>query len=87
VLPQGIRRVVPALLNDLVSLQKDAGLISILGIPIDALRSAQIVQYEYFSYTPFVVAGLLFIAFTIPLTRLTDYLMRRSGYTAAGVAV
>jgi polar amino acid transport system permease protein len=86
VLPQGIRRVVPALLNDLVSLQKDAGLISILGIPIDALRSAQIVQSEYFSYTPFLVAGLLFIAFTIPLTRLTDYVMRRSGYTVSGLA-
>jgi polar amino acid transport system permease protein len=85
VLPQGIRRVVPALLNDLVSLQKDAGLISVLGIPIDALRSAQIVQSEYFSYTPFLVAGLLFIAFTIPLTRLTDYVMRRSGYTASGL--
>ena len=85
VLPQGIRRVVPALLNDLVSLQKDAGLISILGIPIDALRSAQIVQSEYFSYTPFLVAGLLFIVFTIPLTRLTDYVMRRSGYTASGL--
>ena len=86
VLPQGIRRVVPALLNDLVSLQKDAGLISILGIPIDALRSAQIVQSEYFSYTPFLVAGLLFIVFTIPLTRLTDYAMRRSGYMASGLA-
>lgn len=87
VLPQGIRRVVPALLNDLVSLQKDAGLISILGIPLDALRNAQIMQYEYFSYTPYVVAGLLFIAFTIPLTRLTDYVMRRSGYVATGLKV
>ena len=62
VLPQGVRRVVPPLLNDLVSLQKDAGLISILGIPLDALRNAQIVQAEYFDYTPYVVAGLLFVA-------------------------
>jgi polar amino acid transport system permease protein len=87
VLPQGIRRVVPALLNDLVSLQKDAGLISILGIPIDALRSAQIVQSEYFNYTPYVVAGLLFIAFTIPLTRFTDWIMRRNGYLPTGLKV
>ena len=41
VLPQAVRRVVPPLLNDLVSLQKDAGLISILGV-IDAVRAAQI---------------------------------------------
>jgi polar amino acid transport system permease protein len=87
VLPQGVRRVVPPLLNDLVSLQKDAGLISVLGIPIDALRSAQIVQAEYFNYTPYVVAGLLFVLFTIPLTRLTDWVMRRSGYLPTGLKV
>jgi polar amino acid transport system permease protein len=87
VLPQGIRRVVPPLLNDLVSLQKDAGLISVLGIPIDALRSAQIVQADYFNYTPYVVAGLLFVVFTVPLTRLTDWVMRRSGYLPTGLKV
>ena len=41
VLPQAIRRVVPPLLNDLVSLQKDTGLIAVLGV-IDAIRAAQI---------------------------------------------
>ncbi|MGZ4612587.1 MAG: amino acid ABC transporter permease, partial [Kineosporiaceae bacterium] len=66
VLPQGVRRVVPPLLNDLVSLQKDAGLLAILGA-LDALRQAQIVEAEHFNYTPYVVAGLLFILFTIPL--------------------
>jgi polar amino acid transport system permease protein len=87
VLPQGVRRVVPPLLNDLVSLQKDAGLISILGIPLDALRNAQIVEAEYFNYTPYVVAGLLFVLFTIPLTRLADWAMRRSGYLPTGLKV
>jgi polar amino acid transport system permease protein len=86
VLPQGIRRVVPPLLNDLVSLQKDAGLLSILGA-LDALRQAQVVEAENFNYTPYVVAGLLFIAFTIPLTRLTDWVMRRSGYLPTGLKV
>jgi len=52
VLPQAVRRVIPPLMNDLVSLQKDAGLISILGIPLDALRYAQIWQSQTFSYTP-----------------------------------
>jgi polar amino acid transport system permease protein len=86
VLPQGVRRVVPPLLNDVVSLQKDAGLLSILGA-LDALRQAQIVEAQNFNYTPYVVAGLLFILFTIPLTRLTDYVMRRSGYLPTGQKV
>jgi len=86
VLPQGVRRVVPPLLNDLVSLQKDAGLLSILGA-LDALRQAQIVEAENFNFTPYVVAGLLFIAFTIPLTRFTDWVMRRNGYLPTGLKV
>ncbi|HYY12755.1 MAG TPA: amino acid ABC transporter permease, partial [Kineosporiaceae bacterium] len=86
VLPQGVRRVVPPLLNDLVSLQKDAGLLSVLG-PLDALRQAQVVQADYANFTPYVVAGLLFIAFTIPLTRLTDWVMRRNGFLPSGLKI
>ena len=41
VLPQATRRVTPALLNDFVALQKDCGLISVLGA-VDAVRAAQI---------------------------------------------
>ena len=84
VLPQAIRRVVPPLLNDLVSLQKDSGLIAVLGV-IDAIRSAQIETATDFNFTPYVVAGLLFVALTIPLTRLTDWVARRQGwYGVAG---
>lgn len=79
VLPQAVRRVVPPLMNDLVSLQKDAGLISVLGIPLDAIRWAQIETARTFSYTPYVVAGLLFIALTVPTTRLADAVARRYG--------
>lgn len=87
VLPQAVRRVVPPLLNDLVSLQKDSGLISILGA-IDAVRAAQISTAQYANFTPYVVAGILFILVTIPLTRFTDALSRRSGWLGAmgGVA-
>jgi polar amino acid transport system permease protein len=79
VLPQAVRRVVPPLLNDLVSLQKDSGLISVLGV-IDAVRAAQIGQAEYASFTPYVVAGVFFVLLTIPLTRLTDRVARRQGW-------
>ncbi len=76
VLPQALRKVVPALLNDLISLQKDSGLISVLGA-IDAIRAAQIETAQSFNFTPYVVAGALFVALTIPLTRFTDWLTRR----------
>ncbi len=82
VLPQAVRRVVPPLLNDLVALQKDSGLISILGA-IDAVRAAQISTSQYASFTPYVVAGVLFVLLTIPLTRVTDALARRGGWAGA----
>lgn len=76
VLPQAFRRVVPPLLNDLVSLQKDSGLISVLGA-VDAVRAAQIAQADEANFTPYVVAGVLFVLLTIPLTRVTDALTAR----------
>jgi polar amino acid transport system permease protein len=77
VLPQAVRRVIPPLLNDLVSLQKDSGLVSILGA-IDAIRAAGIETAKSFNFTPYVVAGALFVLLTIPMTRLTDWLSRRA---------
>jgi len=77
VLPQAIKRVTPPLLNDLVALIKDTGLISILGVT-DAVRAAQIQTAKSFNYTPYVMAALLFLAVTIPLTRFTDRILRRS---------
>ncbi|MDQ2836339.1 MAG: amino acid ABC transporter permease [Actinomycetota bacterium] len=83
VLPQAIRRVLPPLLNDFVSLQKDSGLISILGV-IDAIRAAQISTASDFNYTPYIVAGFLFVCLTIPLTRLTDWVAKRQGWYGRG---
>ncbi|WP_329125623.1 amino acid ABC transporter permease [Streptomyces sp. NBC_01465] len=76
VLPQAVRRVVPPLLNDLVSLQKDTGLVSIGGA-IDAVYAAQIVVGKDFNFTPYIVAGLVFVALTIPMTRFTDWVTAR----------
>lgn len=76
VLPQAIRNVVPALLNGLVSLQKDVALVSILGIR-EAVREAQIYTSRTFNYTSYVVAALLFLSISIPLARLTDWYTAR----------
>ncbi len=77
VLPQAIRRVTPPLLNDLVALIKDTGLVSILGVT-DAIRAAQIEASRTFNYTPYVMAACIFLLVTIPLTRYTDRTLRKS---------
>ena len=77
ILPQALRRVTPPLLNDLVALIKDTGLVSILGVT-DAVRAAQIASSRSFNYTPYVMAAIVFLLVTIPLTRFTDRAMRRA---------
>ena len=88
VLPQAIRRVVPPLLNDFVSLLKDTGLVSILGVT-DAVRAAQINASRTFNYTPYVVAAILFLIITIPMTRYTDRAIRQrmSNQNSEGVVL
>jgi polar amino acid transport system permease protein len=87
VLPQAVRNVVPPLLNDFISLQKDTALVAILG-PIEVLRQAQIDASKLFNYTPYVAAACIFIALTIPMTRFADWLTARTARTrqAGGAA-
>jgi polar amino acid transport system permease protein len=76
VVPQAVRRVVPPLLNDFVSLQKDTALVSSAGV-LDALFAARDYGSYNFNYTPLVVAACFFIVMTVPLARWCDWLQRR----------
>ncbi len=76
ILPQAIRTVIPPLLNDFISLQKDTALVSILGA-IEVTRAAQIFSATVFNESGLTVAALFFLALTIPMTRYTDRLMAR----------
>ena len=77
ILPQAIRTVIPPTLSGFVGLQKETALISVIG-PLEATRQAQIYAGTQFNFTSYVVAGVLFIAITIPLARFTDYLLQRT---------
>lgn len=76
VLPQAVRKVTPALMNDFIAMQKDVGLISVLGA-VDAVRAAQIETAKFFNFTPYVLAGLLFVLLALPMIRFTDWYTAR----------
>jgi polar amino acid transport system permease protein len=86
VLPQAVRRVIPPLMNDLVSLQKDVALVSIIG-PIEALRRANILVARSFNFTPLVAAAVYFLIVSLPLTYLTDRLLDRERRKTGGTVV
>jgi len=84
VLPQAFRRIVPPLMNSFVSLQKDVALVSLIG-PVEILRQAGIDKAKFANFTPYVAAAIIFLAITIPCTRLADWALarqrRRTGAT------
>jgi polar amino acid transport system permease protein len=76
VLPQAIRRVIPPLLNDFIGLQKDTAFIGIIGV-LDGFRRAQLYAGSKFNLSSFTGLALCFVVITIPMTRLTDHLLKR----------
>ena len=86
VLPQAIRRVIPPLMNDMVSLQKDVALVSLIG-PIEILRQAGIDKSKFANFTPYIAAAAVFLLITIPLTRTTDWLIERERRRRTGTRI
>jgi polar amino acid transport system permease protein len=76
VLPQAVRNIIPPLLNDFISLQKDTALVGVIGA-IEASQAAVIYADSQFNYSSYVVAAILFLILTIPLARFTDHVIRR----------
>jgi polar amino acid transport system permease protein len=76
ILPQAVRNIIPPLLNDFISLQKDTALVGVLGV-IEANQAADIYSTLIFNYSSFTVAAILFLILTIPLARFTDRLVER----------
>lgn len=72
IIPQALRKIAPALMNDFISMQKDVGLISTLGA-VDAVRAAQIMVAKTYNFTPYVVASVLFILLSVPFILLNDW--------------
>ncbi len=83
VVPQAFRVVIPPLTNELVLLLKDTSLLAFLGTTI---QSKELTQFgrsnaQDFNGTSLMVAGAVYLAITIPLTRLVALLERRNKVT------
>jgi polar amino acid transport system permease protein len=76
IVPQAVRRVIPPLLNDFIGLQKDTVLVSTLGV-VEIFRESSIIKAARFNFTPYIAVALVFLVITIPLARLTDWLVAR----------
>lgn len=67
IIPQMIKRVLPPISNETITLVKDTSLIYILAMN-DLLRVARTIVQREFDMTPFVIAGVFYLAMTFVLT-------------------
>jgi polar amino acid transport system substrate-binding protein len=80
VVPQGIRRVLPALVNQFISLLKASSLVYFLGLIASQRELFQVgrdLNAQTGNLSPLVAAGLFYLALTIPLTHLVNYIDAR----------
>ncbi|MDT5007886.1 MAG: hypothetical protein QOJ24_5062 [Mycobacterium sp.] len=80
VVPQGIRRVLPALMNQFISLLKASSLVYFLGLVANQRELFQVgrdLNAQTGNLSPLVAAGLFYLILTIPLTHLVNYIDAR----------
>jgi polar amino acid transport system permease protein len=76
ILPQMIKRVLPPISNETITLVKDTSLIYILAMN-DLLRTARTIVQREFDMTPFIIAAVFYLAMTLVLTWMFNKLERR----------
>ena len=76
VVPQGVRRVLPALVNQFIAIVKDSSLVYFLGLLVterELFRVGQDAAVLSGNLSPLVAAGLFYLVVTVPLTHLVNY--------------
>jgi polar amino acid transport system permease protein len=80
VIPQGVRRVLPALVNQFISLIKDSSLVYFLGLlseQRELFRIGQDLAANTGNLSPLVAAGFVYLVITVPLTHLVNYIDKK----------
>ncbi|MFC0400177.1 amino acid ABC transporter permease [Paraburkholderia rhizosphaerae] len=76
IVPQGVRQIIPPLLNSFISLQKDTALVSVVGV-IDSFNQSMLIASNYYNLSAVSTVALLFVIVSIPQTRFVERMMRR----------
>jgi polar amino acid transport system permease protein len=77
VVPQAVTKIPAPMLNELISLLKDTTLVGVIALGESVLIGREI-QAATFNASAYVLAGFMFLAITLPMARLVDYLIKRN---------
>jgi polar amino acid transport system permease protein len=98
IVPQGIRRILPALANQFISIVKDSSLVYFLGLLTsqrDLFTIGQNTSVNTANLSPLVAAGVVYLLITVPLTHAINHIDRwtnrhanpRQGGRAGGITL
>ncbi|MES2253582.1 MAG: amino acid ABC transporter permease [Pseudomonadota bacterium] len=76
IVPQGVRQIVPPLLNAFIALQKDTALVSVVGV-LDGFNQSMLIATNHYNLSAVTTVAVLFIAITIPQSRFVERMMQR----------
>jgi polar amino acid transport system permease protein len=76
VIPQGVRQIIPPLLNSFIGLQKDTALVNVVGA-VDAFNQAMIIASNHYNLSAVTTVAILFVIITIPQARFVERLAQR----------
>lgn len=79
VLPQVVKRIVPPMGNEVITLVKDTALVSVIGV-VELLRTAQTHSSRLFSTMPIFIAGVFYFLMNWVVTAVFIYLEKKLDY-------
>jgi ABC-type amino acid transport system permease subunit len=77
ILPQAVKNILPALVNECIALLKESSLVSVIGVE-DLMRRANVVGADTFKYfEPLIFVGVIYYVLVLILTFTARLLERR----------
>jgi polar amino acid transport system permease protein len=77
ILPQALRRVLPPITNESITLLKNTALVSTISLA-DLLRvGVEIMTWKANTFSPFAGVALLYLCMTLPMQAFNSHLERR----------
>ncbi|MDD3173150.1 MAG: amino acid ABC transporter permease [Herbinix sp.] len=77
ILPQAVRNILPALMNEFVAIIKETSIVSLCGISEIMFRAKDVIAISYRTLEPYVIAAILYFIIVFPLSKIVSQIERR----------
>ncbi len=79
IIPQMIRVAIPSIANETITLVKDTALVYAIAVP-EVIHAAKVAVNRDFTFTPFLLAALIYLAMTFVLTMLFKHVEKKIAF-------